>query len=290
MKKKYLTFTVQWTRRTAAAVLSFLLLLLCIGPHFISYVCAVSGRIANAWLLAGGSLCLCAAAWLVLHRRKDAEQMTQDILNRQNQRMALLTLLSFFLTWLVMSQAALRAPWDGHMLYVGTRERVNGTFSFEFLREVIPYPNNRLFAVIMMYVWQLADLLGLQGMNAAYVLLLPVQCACSSIAIWCVYRCAMLTFARERPAAGVLAWVVAWLMLGLNPQITQNYSDVPAVALIGICSVLALRIREGRGVPLLLGLLSFISVIGYHLKPQICFVLIAAVPLVLIPWIMEICR
>lgn len=122
------------------------------------------------------------------------------------------------------------------------------------------------------------------GKTNAYILMLPLQVAMVCTCCYLMYCCAEMTIGREKPAVPVFVWLLGMVFLGLDPMITQNYSDIPAMFLISICAWLVLRIRDGgRWRVIQLFLLGLISMFGYSLKPQITFVLIGAVLAVLLP-------
>lgn len=122
------------------------------------------------------------------------------------------------------------------------------------------------------------------GKTNAYIIMLPLQVAMVCTCCYLMYCCAEMTIGSEKPAVPVFVWLLGMIFLGLDPMITQNYSDIPAMFLISICTWLVLRIREGGKWRIVqLFLLGLISMFGYSLKPQITFVLIGAVLAVLLP-------
>ena len=255
------------------AVILLLIVAVCLFCSGMTYAMKLEGTWSNF-------ICLPVGAAILALLAVSAPLPARGDPARFRRRMLCLSLAAGVFLYLLASQTAVFCPWDGEALYTGSRDLAAGEGSELLNTYLSVYQNNRLLTFLEELVWFVTLAI---GKTNAYVLMLPLQIAMITVCIHLMFVCAEMTCGRERPAVSAFVWLLAFVFIGLNPMITQNYSDIPAMLLIACCAYFTLCIRFGRHRVRHLFLLGLLSLFGYSLKPQVTFVLIAAVLTVLLP-------
>ena len=164
--------------------------------------------------------------------------------------------------------------WDAEVIRNASLSFANGnaTALNEYYSYLSIYPNNRMIIFLFGIIARIAMAAGI-GQNS-YFSLIAAQCFLNSLTGFFLYSIADRLFHSIRVA--VLSSVIFIFLQGLSPWVSIPYSD--SLTLVFPVSVLCcwLEMRPFLKNPVVKwGLIGFLSMLGYSIKPQTVIVLIA---------------
>lgn len=171
------------------------------------------------------------------------------------------TALLFILQLVIVDGALFYTDWDASILVSATIDGIAPHADY-----FSQYPNQlfllRVFSAI-------AHLLTDMSYGQVYLALVIGGCVCMTAATFCV---AVIARKLRGDLAGIVAFVLAALLVGFSPWMLVPYSDsygvlCPAIALL-------LYVVAPKRIPRMLGV-AFFGAIGYLIKPTSIFILVA---------------
>lgn len=240
------------------------------------YACRKSFDFSNWIYLMLGVLLFAVAALLyrALERRiADASFFHSDFFH-SDRPIVLMSVLLFIAQIYVIYNYYFRTGWDAGNIVIPCAEQVavggdgsawNSYFSC--------YPNNLLLVWIFSVVRKIDLRFGILDVNTGLMGLITFQCLLCSLAGYFLYKTAEMILGRRTYAWA--SWVLFVGLAGISPWISIPYSD--AVGLFFPITIFYLYMRKRHW-----GLIAFLSVWGYQIKPQLVIVTIASVIITLL--------
>ncbi len=256
-----------WTSRFVMTLI-FALLMLAQGLEYLD-------KTNLAW---SNALCavvgLCGAVVFFLLAR-----VLSGHIKKKSHRYLWMGLLSFLVGCLVFYSAghyAFTPNWDvGSMhenaqILAGNYEGDMGTIYFSL------YPNNILLTWLLSVSYRFGSWIGLRT-NQVYFVGLAVQSLGYALSSFLVYICTDKLVGKDHPEVPLWSWFFMLILVCMSPWVAVMYSDSAALIIVMIEVWLYLQAREkGKFMPVWTGLLAFLAVVAWHIKPQGVVIIIAA--------------
>ncbi len=139
------------------------------------------------------------------------------------------------------------------------------------------YPNNFLLSWLLAMSFRFAAWIGIPK-SQEYFVGLAVQSLGFGLASFLAYICADKLVGKRHPEIPLWIWFMMLIMVCMSPWVVAMYSDSASLIIVMIEVWLYLQAREkGKFMPLWAGLLAFMAIIAWHIKPQGVVIFIAIV-------------
>ncbi len=199
---------------------------------------------------------------------------------KKNYRYLWMGILSLIIGCLVFYSAghyAFTPNWDvglmcenAHILADNDPQFMNHSY-FSF------YPNNILLTWLLAMSFRFGRLIGLRSVEF-YFVGLAVQSLGFALSAYLAYICSDKLVGKKHPEIPLWTWFIMLVMVCMSPWVAVMYSDSATLIIVMIEVWLYFQAREkGRFMPLWTGLLAFMAVFAWHIKPQGVIIIIAAV-------------
>ena len=171
------------------------------------------------------------------------------------------TALLFILQLVIVDGALFYTDWDASILVAATMDGIAPHADY-----FSQYPNQLfLLCVFSAIVRLLTDM----SYEQVYLALVIGGCACMTAATACV---AVIARKLRGDLAGIVAFVLTALLVGLSPWMLVPYSD--SYGVLCPAAALLLYVVAPKRIPRMLGV-AFFGTIGYLIKPTSIFILVA---------------
>lgn len=261
-----------------ATALLVVLVLMAFFAEGMDYSCRKTFLVSNAALILLCLVILTGLAWMLLNRAGIKLRHAIAFLGgRLDVLIFLLTVTLFLVQVRLCWSYAFETGWDSGMLAnsAWTLAR-GGELEGWPLTYFSMYPNNLFLLWVASQCMRLSMLLGAGSVLGGVLIFSVLNCASVGLAAWLTYRYISAVSSR---AWGLLAWLLCVLLVWTSPWAGILYSDcvvvfVPAAVLL--CFVRSLQ-NDGLRRAGWWALIGFFSIIGYKIKPQVVFPLLAVV-------------
>lgn len=174
--------------------------------------------------------------------------------------------------------------WDVDLIYQSARELVNGTFNTckrygEFCWYYSTYPNNMELLGVFVACLKVNQYFGILDPQNGIMAFVTVNCVVMAIAGYLLYGTLSSVLSHRW---GLLGWAFFVAYIGVSPWVVIPYSDSLGLLFPILSLRVLVKLRSVHKKWLYLVLLGVIGSVGYHLKPQVGIILIAAAILLLI--------
>lgn len=202
-------------------------------------------------------------------------------LNHLNRVMILCSILFCIIQMIIAYHYFFKTGWDaGLVIESGDKIATHsiGPFENEYYST---YPNNLFLTCVFSIVAYASRIFN----TDYYFLLILIQCCIYSYSSYMVYRITAMILDNHKYA--VLSWILSILLIGISPWVTIPYSDSFGLFFPVTSVYLLIRIYRKEHILPFLFCLSFISYLGYKIKPQILIFFIALI-IIIVPDIKNI--
>ncbi len=139
------------------------------------------------------------------------------------------------------------------------------------------YPNNILLTWLLAMSFRFARLIGLRQVQF-YFVGLAVQSLGFALSAFLAYICSDKLVGKRYPEIPLWTWFMMLILVCMSPWVVVMYSDSATLIIVMIEVWLYFQAREkGKFMPLWTGLLAFMAIFAWHIKPQGVIIIIAAV-------------
>lgn len=252
------------------------ILVVCIFYAHLSYARKLKGMTSNKLLILIGI----AGLYSVFLFLKKAEKY------QVRNHLLLGMIAALFFVWQVYASYSyyFLSGWD--TLVIRTASLAYAEGNAESLQVLTPYfsqyPNNCLIVVIFGLISRAGQVLGI-GSNH-YFLQIIFQCALNSLSGILIFLLGEKLF--QKACAAWMSYFLYLGLVGISPWVSIPYSDSLALIFPVLLLYIMLCMRNtGKTGCLRTGLIFFLSMIGYAIKPQVLIVLIAYIISRILDWI-----
>lgn len=184
-----------------------------------------------------------------------------------------ITIAMFFLMTYICCNIYFKTGWDIWTIDYGARTLLGEYEYIDWLNYYYGiYPNNILLTWVYCGTLAINKFFGVFDTENAWVVFIILNCIIAWVTVYLTYYCIKK---RNGIKAAVLGWGLCALLVGFSPWATIPYSDPLTVFIPVLIYSLYLQIDENKW--WLYGIIFFIGVLGYHLKPQAVIILIAII-------------
>lgn len=226
-------------------------------PNWALFLVAVAVVAAVIYLSLGGRV-----VWWV-----EAHPMAVD------RSVGILTLVLLILQIALCRSYAFNTGWDSGVVLGNAWQHLHGgSLDAGYFSQ---YPNNLFLLWMTLRCGELAMALGAIDLIGVVYVFAALNCVAVSLSLWMTYR--VLVLISDRRSVALFGWVLCVLIVWTSPWAIILYSDAP-VLFVPVCQVYLyvhyLR-SQGRSCAAWLGLLGIVAIVGYRIKPQTLFVMLA---------------
>ncbi len=218
---------------------------------------------------------LCGAAVFFLLARVLSGHV--KIKNTRYLWMGLLSLLAGCLVFYAGGHYAFTPIWDVGMMCENAQLLADNDPDAMNYMYFSHYPNNILLTWLLAMSFRFGRLIGLRP-TQFYFVGLAVQSLGFALSAYLAYLCADKLVGKTHPEIPLWTWFMMLIMVCMSPWVAVMYSDSATLIIVMIEVWLYFQAREkGKFMPLWTGLLAFMAVFAWHIKPQGVVIIIAAV-------------
>ena len=137
------------------------------------------------------------------------------------------------------------------------------------------FPNNLMIVWLFSHIYKLAQFFGYLNFEYSVVFF---QCIIDVVVLWLVYKI-VINYTHNYKVA-MLSYFLAYFFVGISPWYIVTYSDAVGILFpVGIIRLYQIQKNDLSNLKRIIiqMLIGFVSILGYHIKPQIFILFIAIV-------------
>ena len=273
-QRNWLPFAIYLTLAVSAAYLLFADVFL--SPS-VEYPCKRQFLTAELWIFLATAAVIAVSVLLI--RRRSAVLAPREEDGRSFQKTVIHGCVVFCLLQIYVSyNYFFLTGWDVQTLYQTTLEIANGTLLItdriaEYFQYFSMYPNNLEVVGVFALCLKINAFFGVLDPQNGVMVFVALNSVLMTLTGYLLYDL-LRRIASERWA--LFGWVLFTVYIGVSPWVVIPYSDSLGLIFPTLSLWLLCRMKTARRPWIFAALLGITGRVGYHIKPQLVIVLIAA--------------